>query len=145
VAATPNAPTHALLPPASPTVRGGFVVLEAMASGLPIVAVRAGGIPDIVTDPGVTGLLYSPGDEAEAAAHVAELLGSEEYRARLGAAAREEVGRWDWRAATQHLVRVQYPLAMAAAAVYYGQRAARAAARDLGYGDDVATAAPMAA
>ena len=33
----------------------GFVALEAMASGLPVVAVAAGGLVDIVTQPGVIG------------------------------------------------------------------------------------------
>lgn len=36
----------------------GFVVLEAMASGLPVVCVRAGGLPDILDKDGVTGFLY---------------------------------------------------------------------------------------
>ncbi len=35
----------------------GFVALEAMASGLPVVAVAAGGLVDIVTQPGVIGVL----------------------------------------------------------------------------------------
>lgn len=33
----------------------GFVALEAMASGLPVVAVAAGGLVDIITKPGVIG------------------------------------------------------------------------------------------
>ena len=32
----------------------GFVALEAMASGLPVVAVAAGGLTDIITQPGIT-------------------------------------------------------------------------------------------
>lgn len=32
-----------------------------------------------------------------------------------------QVSLWDWRAATQHLLHVQYPLAMAAAARFYGR------------------------
>lgn len=33
----------------------GFVALEAMASGLPVIAVAAGGLVDIITKPGVIG------------------------------------------------------------------------------------------
>ena len=50
----------------------GFVVMEAMASGVPVVAVRAGGLQDILTDPAVTatksGELYESGDFETAAA-----------------------------------------------------------------------------
>jgi glycosyltransferase involved in cell wall biosynthesis len=46
---------------ASLTETFGNVVLEAMASGLPVVAVRAGGVGDIVRNGG-TGLLIEPGD-----------------------------------------------------------------------------------
>lgn len=106
----------------------GFVVLEAMASGVPVVAVRAGGIPDILTKQGETGFLYPPGDVAAAAAQVAALAADAGLRSAVGAAARAEVGMWDWRAATQYLLNVQYPLAMAAAAAYYGERMAKAAA-----------------
>lgn len=44
-----------MMPSESETL--GFVALEAMASGLPVVAVAAGGLTDILTNPGVTGLL----------------------------------------------------------------------------------------
>lgn len=37
----------------------GFVVLEAMASQVPVVAVAAGGLTDIITAPGVNGALSS--------------------------------------------------------------------------------------
>ncbi len=46
---------------ASLTETFGNVVLEAMAAGLPVVAVRAGGVSDIVRQ-GRTGLLVEPGD-----------------------------------------------------------------------------------
>ena len=51
-----------MMPSESETL--GFVALEAMASGLPVVAVAAGGLTDILTNPGVTGhrllLLWKP-------------------------------------------------------------------------------------
>ncbi|MEW5299206.1 MAG: hypothetical protein WDW36_002242 [Sanguina aurantia] len=100
----------------------GFVVLEAMASQLPVVAVRAGGIPDILTQQGVTGYLYDIGDVDAAAAQVLTLSRDAELRSRVGAAARKEVGNWDWRAATMHLLHVQYPIAVAAAALRFGPR-----------------------
>lgn len=43
-----------MMPSESETL--GFVALEAMASGLPVVAVAAGGLTDILTHPGVTGV-----------------------------------------------------------------------------------------
>lgn len=100
----------------------GFVVLEAMASQLPVVAVRAGGIPDIITpqDNGVTGFLYEPSDVDRAAELIGQLTKDQDLRARVGARARQEVSKWDWRAATMHLLNVQYPLAVAAAAAQYG-------------------------
>ena len=43
----------------------GFVALEAMASGLPVVAVAAGGLTDIITQPGTTGKhIHSQGSHA---------------------------------------------------------------------------------
>ena len=92
----------------------GFVVLEAMASGLPVVAVAAGGIPDIITQPGANGFLYAPGDAAAASAAVNALLGDAALRQRVGEAARQESTRWDWAAATDDLLTTQYPRAVAA-------------------------------
>ncbi|KXZ55233.1 hypothetical protein GPECTOR_3g374 [Gonium pectorale] len=48
-------------------------------------------------------------------------VGDGPARSRVGARARQEVAKWDWRAATMHLLNVQYPLAMAAAAAQYGR------------------------
>lgn len=66
------------------------VVLEAMASGLPVVAPRVGGIPDIVED-GSTGLLFDRDDERALVECVAALVGTPDLRVRLGAAARASV------------------------------------------------------
>lgn len=67
------------------------------------------------------------GDVDEATAQVAALAADPQLRARVGAAAREEVSLWDWRAATQHLLEHQYPIAIALAAAQYGRAAGRAA------------------
>lgn len=86
----------------------GFVVLEAMAAGLAVVAVRAGGLCDIITAPGRTGLFYEPGDVDTAAAHVAMLVKEPDARRRMGLAARQDVTAWGWAAATQRLRSRQY-------------------------------------
>ena len=39
----------------------GFVVLESMASGVPVVGCNRGGIPSLIDD-GKTGFLFEPGD-----------------------------------------------------------------------------------
>ena len=64
----------------------GFVVLEAMASGVPVVCARAGGIPDIVNQDGVTGFLYTPGDIEDCVGKLKSLLDSQELRERVGQA-----------------------------------------------------------
>lgn len=56
----------------------GFVVLESMASGVPVVAVAAGGIPNIIDCPGRNGFLYPPGDMAACAAHIKTLMDSKQ-------------------------------------------------------------------
>jgi len=83
----------------------GFVVLEAMSSETPVVAVRAGGIPDIIQKEGEVAYLYSPGDYTAAAGLVARLLRDKTLRERIGRAGREEVTQFDWRAATLKLRR----------------------------------------
>jgi glycosyltransferase involved in cell wall biosynthesis len=57
----------------------GSTLLDAMCFGLPIVASRVGGIPDIVED-GVNGLLVEPGDASGFAAALERLLGDEELK-----------------------------------------------------------------
>jgi glycosyltransferase involved in cell wall biosynthesis len=63
----------------------GIVVIEAMASGRPVIASGIGGIPDIVVD-GETGLLVAPGDPAALRQAIARLLADPELRKRMGQA-----------------------------------------------------------
>ncbi|KQO61375.1 hypothetical protein ASF23_12925 [Curtobacterium sp. Leaf261] len=64
-----------------------LTIIEALASGTPVVAFRLGGIPDIVQD-GVNGFLVEPGDEAGFADRVAMLLTDDDLRAGMSHAAR---------------------------------------------------------
>ena len=83
---------------ASVPTRGGkregipVVLMEAMATGLPVVASRLSGIPELVSD-GVSGILVPPGDDVAIADALASLATDPDLRARLGAAGREIVLR----------------------------------------------------
>jgi glycosyltransferase involved in cell wall biosynthesis len=66
----------------------GFVILEGMQRGLPIVASAVGGVPEVVAD-GTTGLLTQPRDVAGIGRALAELLADDPHRQRLGRLARE--------------------------------------------------------
>jgi glycosyltransferase involved in cell wall biosynthesis len=68
----------------------GQVILDGMAAGLPVVAARAGGPMEILTD-GKTGLLYPPGDVDALASLLRRLADDVELRSRLGAQARKVV------------------------------------------------------
>lgn len=77
-------------------------LLEAMASGRPVVASRVAGIPDVITD-GENGVLTPPGDAPALRAALRALADDAPRRARLGRAAREKVEReltWPRLAAT---------------------------------------------
>jgi glycosyltransferase involved in cell wall biosynthesis len=80
---------------ASETETMGNVVLEAMASGCALVAPRAGGIPSLVTH-GETGLLYAPGDLANAIGQTRLALTDQGHRQALGRRARQHVESWSW-------------------------------------------------
>lgn len=71
----------------------GMVIVEAMALGKAVVATRAGGPPEIVTD-GVNGLLVEPGDVSGLAAALSRLIESSRLRRQLGAAGRERAQRF---------------------------------------------------
>jgi glycosyltransferase involved in cell wall biosynthesis len=80
----------------------GQVLLEAAASGLPVVAAAAGGALDLVSD-GQTGRLVPPDDVGGFAAALLELLEAPAARARCGAAARRAALARSWDAAIAEL------------------------------------------
>jgi glycosyltransferase involved in cell wall biosynthesis len=66
------------------------VLMEAMMSGLPVVASALSGIPELVEDER-TGFLVPPGDPLALAERLERLVGAPELRRRLGAAGRAKV------------------------------------------------------
>jgi phosphatidylinositol alpha 1,6-mannosyltransferase len=73
----------------------GNVLLEAMASGLPVVAARAGGPLDIVTE-GQTGLLFAPDNQAEWITAVTRLVQDPTYARWLGGNGRARAVARGW-------------------------------------------------
>lgn len=65
-------------------------ILEAQASGVPVIATRVGSIPETVLH-GKTGYLVTPGDATELGQRVLELLNNDGLRNRMSEAARENV------------------------------------------------------
>lgn len=65
-------------------------LIEAMASGVPVVATNVGGVPDIVVD-GVNGYLVPPGDEEAIAAAILDLLDRPARAKAMGQAGRHSV------------------------------------------------------
>ena len=76
---------------------------EALASGLPVVAPKAGGLMDLV-DHGNTGLLFRPGDTAALHRSVRSLRDDPERRLAMTAAARPSVAGRSWSALCDELV-----------------------------------------
>ncbi len=68
------------------------VLLEAMASGLPVVATNVGGVPEVVS-PGQTGWLVPPREPAILAEAIIKLLVEPELRRTFGQAGRARVER----------------------------------------------------
>lgn len=64
------------------------VVMEAMAAGLPIVASRVGGLPDMVQD-GIEGVLVSPNNEEELVSAISSILGDDGLHQDMATAARQ--------------------------------------------------------
>jgi alpha-maltose-1-phosphate synthase len=74
----------------------GLSVLEAMASGTPVIASRLGGLSEVVRD-GETGYLVTPGDVEELRDRMGELIGDPRLAHRMGDAGRDLVReRFTW-------------------------------------------------
>jgi glycosyltransferase involved in cell wall biosynthesis len=83
-----------------PSLYEGFSLpaVEAMASGTPIVASRAGALPEVLGTQGACAELVTPGDVEELTATLGSLLDSPERRYRIGIAGRQralDVYSWE--------------------------------------------------
>ena len=84
-----------------PSLYEGFSLpaIEAMAAAVPLVASRAGALPEVVGADGDTALLVEPGDATRLAQSVVRLLDDAALRRRVGRAGRERVlRRFTWEA-----------------------------------------------
>ncbi len=75
----------------------GIAVAEAMWAGLPVVAVDAGAVPELVTH-GDNGYLMAPGDVESCAKYLKELIDNGALREKMSGSARERAGKlFTWR------------------------------------------------
>jgi glycosyltransferase involved in cell wall biosynthesis len=70
-------------------------IMEAMAAGVPIVATRTGGIPELIRD-GVNGLLVRPGNSRDIVTAVSTLLADPALREIMGRTNRASIQNRDW-------------------------------------------------
>jgi len=90
-----------------------LVLLEAMASGLPVAATRLEGLDELVATTGA-GVLVPPGDSEALAGAIAALLDDPDRRAACGRRAREVIeARYDFRRVSEQLGRLYAELAAA--------------------------------
>ncbi|MQA97605.1 MAG: glycosyltransferase [Streptosporangiales bacterium] len=82
-----------------------IATLEAMASGLPVVAADAVALPHLVR-PGHNGRLFAPGDAAALAGHLRDILGTPGLRTAMGRAGRAAALRHDHQRSLDHFERI---------------------------------------
>jgi glycosyltransferase involved in cell wall biosynthesis len=81
----------------------GISIVEAMASGVPVIATNVGGIPEIINH-GSTGFLVPPASPEKLAASINSLLSDFYLRAKFGDASRKRVmGKFTWNNAAKNL------------------------------------------
>ena len=85
---------------ASPSEGLPNAILEAMAAGLPVIAYKVGGVPEIVED-GITGLLVSPGDTKQLARAIQRVAGDARWRRDAGSKARRVAHSFTWESLVQ--------------------------------------------
>jgi glycosyltransferase involved in cell wall biosynthesis len=87
----------------STTETFGNVILEAFASGLPVVGVKKGGVADLVLDHH-NGFLAQPKNPADFAAKIQILLDQPELRKKLSEGALQTASNYDWLTINRKLI-----------------------------------------
>jgi glycosyltransferase involved in cell wall biosynthesis len=89
----------------------GFPAAEAMSCGLPVIATKAGALPEVVGDDGESGILVPPAEPDALAASIKHLLTNKLLREKMGQAGRKRVERnFSWKQAAKSIVEVYQEL-----------------------------------
>lgn len=92
----------------------GLALLEAMASGTPVIASKVGGLPEVVAD-GATGFVVEAGNVEELRARIEELLRDDRLHAQMSQNARDHVvANFTWSRCADRCLSVYEELAGAA-------------------------------
>jgi glycogen(starch) synthase len=83
----------------------GTVLLEAMQAGLPVVASKTGGIPDVIED-GVNGMLVLPGEPEALARAIDRFLADRDLARRLSEGAQQRAKDYDWEVLAERVLAV---------------------------------------
>lgn len=87
-----------------------IVTMEAMASGLPIIAVRAMALPELVQD-GINGYLFDPGDENGVAKSITRVFQDEALKVKMGEESLQRIKKHDINEITKQFERIYRQLA----------------------------------
>jgi len=89
----------------------GFPAAEAMACKLPVIATRAGALPEVVGEDGEAGILVPTGEPAKLAEAIKRLLGDSALCRRMGEAGRRRMeSKFNWNMAARKTVEVYQEL-----------------------------------
>lgn len=84
----------------------GVAAVEASACGIPVIATRVGGLPEVIID-GETGILVAPRNVEETEQAIKKLISDKELRSKMGKAGREHVLKlYDWNESVRRMTEV---------------------------------------